>query len=62
VITTEASLFYRFSVAMLIGLHREYTADQYGFRDHRSAMFAGLRTFSLMASAGAAGGWFFLGP
>jgi len=56
--TTEASLFYRFGVALfiglLIGLQREYTADQYGIREGRLSMFAGLRTFSLMALVGAA--------
>lgn len=56
--TTEASLFYRFGVALfiglLIGMQREYTADQYGLEESPRAMFAGLRTFTLMALVGAA--------
>ncbi len=55
--TTEASLFYRFGVALfiglLIGLQREYTADEYGIDEGRLSMFAGLRTFTLMALLGA---------
>jgi uncharacterized membrane protein (DUF4010 family) len=54
----EANLFYRFGVALfiglLVGLQREYTADEAGLREADSSMFAGLRTFSLMALVGAA--------
>ncbi|MDT8307527.1 MAG: DUF4010 domain-containing protein, partial [Anaerolineae bacterium] len=54
----EANLFYRFGVALfiglLVGLQREYTADEAGLREDNAAMFAGLRTFSLMALVGAA--------
>jgi uncharacterized membrane protein (DUF4010 family) len=53
----EASLFYRFGVALfiglLVGLQREYTMDEYS-AEGRSEMFAGLRTFTLMALVGAA--------
>lgn len=54
----EVSLFYRFGVALfiglLVGLQREYTMDVYGSGEGRSEMFAGLRTFTLMALVGAA--------
>lgn len=54
---TEASLFYRFGVALfiglLVGLQREYTMDEYS-AEGSSQMFAGLRTFTLMALLGAA--------
>jgi uncharacterized membrane protein (DUF4010 family) len=53
----EASLFYRFGVALfiglLVGLQREYTMDEYS-AEGRAEMFAGLRTFTLMALVGAA--------
>lgn len=52
----EAILFYRFGVALfigiLIGLQREYVSDVYGIRESRSEMFAGVRTFALMALVG----------
>jgi uncharacterized membrane protein (DUF4010 family) len=54
----EVSLFYRFGVALfiglLVGLQREYTMDVYDSSEGRSEMFAGLRTFTLMALVGAA--------
>lgn len=43
--TTEANPFYRFGVALfiglLIGMQREYTADQYGLEESPRAVLAG---------------------
>lgn len=52
----ETTLFYRFGVALfigiLIGLQREYISDVYDIRESRSEVFAGARTFALMALVG----------
>src|SRR5690606_32354962 len=40
-------------IGLLIGLQREYTADEYGIDEGRLSIFAGLRTFTLMALLGA---------
>ena len=52
----ETTLFYRFAVALfigiLVGLQREYTSDVAEADHDRSEMFAGVRTFALMALVG----------
>ena len=55
-VTVELNLFYRFAVALfigiLVGLQREYVSDVQEISESRSEMFAGVRTFALMALAG----------
>lgn len=50
------TLFYRFGVSLfigiLIGLQREYASETHGNSESRSQMFAGVRTFALMALVG----------
>lgn len=52
----ETTLFYRFGVALfigiLVGLQREYTSDVVEAQNSRSEMFAGVRTFALMSLVG----------
>lgn len=52
----EHTLFYRFGVALfigiLVGLQREYTSDADETDQNRTEMFAGVRTFALMALVG----------
>lgn len=52
----ESTIFYRFGVALfigiLVGLQREYTSDVGESQHGRSEMFAGVRTFALMALVG----------
>lgn len=55
-VSVEFNLFYRFGVALfigiLVGLQREYVSDVQDISETRSEMFAGVRTFALMALAG----------
>jgi hypothetical protein len=57
--TIQTALFYRFGVALfigiLVGLQREFTYDTEEKADKRA--FAGVRTFSLLALLGAAGAY-----
>lgn len=52
----ETTLFYRFGVALfigiLVGLQREYISDLHDIRESRSETFAGVRTFALMSLVG----------
>ena len=54
--TPQTALFYRFGVALfigvLVGLQREYASDVQEIQESRSEMFAGVRTFTLMALVG----------
>jgi len=54
--TPQTDLFYRFGVALfigiLVGLQREYASDVQEIRESRGEMFAGVRTFALMALVG----------
>jgi uncharacterized membrane protein (DUF4010 family) len=54
--TPQTDLFYRFGVALfigiLIGLQREYASDVHEIRESRGEMFAGVRTFALMSLVG----------
>ena len=55
-VSVELNLFYRFGVALfigiLVGLQREYVGDVREISESRAEMFAGVRTFALMALAG----------
>lgn len=55
-VSADLNLFYRFGVALfigiLIGLQREYVSDVHEISESRSEMFAGVRTFALMALSG----------
>lgn len=72
--TPQTTLFYRFGVALfigiLIGLQREYASDVYEREQSHSETFAGVRTFALMALVGCTAamaadlldsGWAFVG-
>ncbi|MFW5941881.1 MAG: MgtC/SapB family protein [Chloroflexota bacterium] len=52
----DPDLFYRLGVSLfigvLIGLQREYIAEQYAGQDGRPEMFAGVRTFALICLTG----------
>lgn len=54
--TPQTDLFYRFGVALfigvLVGLQREYASDAQESHETRSETFAGVRTFALMALVG----------
>lgn len=56
--TAQTDLFYRFGVALfigiLVGLQREYASERYSNEERSSGMFAGVRTFPLMALVGCA--------
>ncbi|MDX1663020.1 MAG: MgtC/SapB family protein [Candidatus Promineifilaceae bacterium] len=55
---SEAALFYRFGVALfigiLVGLQREHASEQIALPDRRTESFAGVRTFALFSLVGAA--------
>jgi uncharacterized membrane protein (DUF4010 family) len=56
--TAQTDLFYRFGVALfigiLVGLQREYASEQFSDDERSTGMFAGVRTFPLMALVGCA--------